>query len=285
MSILSRILPAREANDAPTTTPDAGLSFGSALLPSLMLVPASRRLELARRRVKRMAFMSLSALGVIAVIAVGGLYMSLVAAQSSERTALAQMRDVEEQVIALQPVRSLYDGFETRQNAVANALASDVDYYRLITTLEQAIRAEIPLAALAQDPTGQMYVKSDWSHIGLTAFTVQNTPCPSSDVFANEPALGCISGTAVSSSFAKTGEIIRALNDDPSNGMFGGYVLNVSEQSPNGSVGYVSWTFTINFGAGALSGKYLEETAAILGGSAPSPSDSDNVDDSEEALS
>lgn len=233
-------------------------------LPSLSLVPQSRLSLLRRRRaVHKAVLLGLVCLGVIAV-ALGTLFVSLALARSALQTA-QDNRDIAEQgYLALRPVEELYDGFEERQQAVAGALAADVDYYALIMAVEETIQAEIPRDELMQDPDGEWYVKEDWAHIGMTSYNVTASPCPSNEPFQPEPALGCIQGSAVSSSYTAAGEAITALNE-ADNGLFGGYVLSTADQSPVGDVGATSWTFSINFGAGALSGKYAEQSQAILG--------------------
>jgi len=256
-----------------------GAQYPSPFLPSVSLVPRSRLSVLERRRASRRV-------AVIATFVVGGalviggvLGVGLLAARSAEAAAKAERDQARLEAEQLAPVRDLYEGFETRQRAVADALASDVDYYSLIMSLQEAVQAEIPREALMQDQSGTWYVKSDYSHIGLVNYSVQNTPCPGNEPFTPEPALGCISGTAVSSSYIAAGEAIATLNNDPDNGLFGGYILNATNSDPVGRVGQTTWSFTINFGVSALSGKYADEARTILGvepeapaGPAPSPS-------------
>jgi uncharacterized membrane protein len=245
--------------------PKAGdVGYPQPFLPSLSLIPESRLSLLRRRKATRKAFVVF--FGVLAVVfaMIAVLLAAFFASRSAELTAVAQRDAANEEVGVLLPVQNLYEGFEERQTAVADALSSDMDYYSLVTTVQDAAQAEIPLDALSEDESGQWYVKDDYAHIGLVSYTVNASPCPSDQPFQPEPALGCLQGQAISSSYTAAGEAISALNE-ADNGLFGGYILNASDQDPIGRVGATSWSFSINFGTGLLSNKYAEESRAILG--------------------
>ena len=253
--------------------PEAG--FPHPYLPSLSLVPESRTSLLRRRRVVRKALIVtiVTALAIVGLIVM--LIIGLVAAKSAENSAVSDMKEVQANVNTLLPVQDLYEGFEERQGAVANALASDVDYYRLLTSIQDALQAEIPRDALIEDQDGQWYVKDDYAGIGLVSYSVSAEACPSDEPFQPEPALGCITASGTASSYVAAAEAIAALNE-ADNGLFGGYILSASDDAPVGSVGRTSFSFSVNYGVGALSDKYSEEADAILepgapGAAAPSP--------------
>ncbi len=259
---------ADEAMEGGRSGPIEPVGFPSPFFPSLDLVPQSRHTVLRRRKATRTAFVSITITFAAISALIVGLLTLFLAATAAQANAEARRDAAMAEYQVLQPVQELYDGFEERQTAVANALSSDVDYYTLITTLEAAVQDEIPLEALAEDEDGTRYVKSDYAGIGVVQYTVQDSPCPSDVPFDPGAALGCVQGTAVSSSYSTAGDVIAALNA-ADNGMFGGYILNVSDEDPVGSVGRVSWTFSINYGLGALSNKYASESEAILGNTAP----------------
>lgn len=274
------ILPSGKKSNAGETLdgpqPDGGQSpaqkqsFPSNILPSVLAIPKSRITLLQRKKAVRRSFLiAMLTVGVL-MVALGGLYFLLTVAEREQAQAEANRDYVQSEATRLAPVADLYFGFEERQRAIANVLSTDINYYTLIETISNAVTAEIPIEALTEDTEGNVYVKDDYSHIQLRSFDVRlGSPCPSPD-FDPEPALGCISGSATSSSYATAGEVITALNDSD-NGMFSGYILSVSEGTGSGGVGATTWNFTINFGSTALTGKYAEESRRILGGADPAP--------------
>lgn len=241
-------------------------------LPSISALPKSRLSVLSRRRaIKRSMAITLTTLAVVGV-SIAGLVVTMIAAKDAEATAKAAEEDARTEVEALMPVRDLYEGFEARQRAVANALSSDIDFYSLITGIQDAIQDEIPRDALMEDEDGTLYVKENYSHIELIAYSVEMTPCPSDQPFDTEASLGCIKGNAYSSSYAQAGKAIALLNE-ADNGLFGGYIISADDQKAvgdgNSAVGSTAWSFSINFGVGALSGKYNDLSEAILGAGQP----------------
>ena len=250
-------------------------------LPSISAIPQSRISVLKRRKaVKKSMAITLTTLAVVG-ISVMGLVVTLIASKAAESDAKDTENQARAEVETLLPVRDLYEGFEERQGAVANALSADIDFYELINGVQEAIQDEIPRDALMEDESGTLYVKENWSHIRLTSYNINMTPCATDQPFDPDASLGCIQGTAVSSSYAEAGDAIKLLNDTD-NGLFGGYITSANELQPIGegdsAVGETTWSFSINFGAGALSGKYAEESDAILNagdpiiGPTPSPS-------------
>jgi len=257
--------------NAPASTGpvDPGVGYPQPFLPSLAIVPQSRLSLLRRRKSVRRGTMISLGMFVAAGVVLAVLFVTMLASHAAESRAVDRRDSVQAEVSVLMPVDDLYKGFGERQQAVANALASDVDYYSMVVAVQDALQAEIPLEELTQDTAGQWYVKEEWAHIGLVSYSVKATPCPSDEPFQPEPALGCIQGQATSTSYAKAGEAISILNDSD-NGLFGGYILSASDQPSSGNVGATSYTFSINFGSGALSQKYADESNAILGSGTPS---------------
>lgn len=275
----------KNAADELSAAADAAASTGAAIerdyptayFASLSLVPASRTSTLRRRKATR-ALVTVGAIaGLVTVGILGVAVAGLLLLKGQEDQARSERDTTAEAVAGMQPVNELFEGFEERQTAVANALASDVDYYALISEVQDAIQAEIPREALAQDASGQVFVKSEYAHIGLTTYTVSAAPCPTEEVFQPEPALGCIQARGVSSSYAAAGEAMALMNDGD-NGLFGGYILSASdEQTSSTGVGTTSWSFSINFGAQALSGKYDSESSALLGSDSATQEASDGA--------
>ena len=166
---------------------------------------------------------------------------------------------------ALAPVRTFLASVEQRKQLVADTMASEVYFSRVL----DALAAAAPAAADVESVTITLTPAQAATPVAPTAPTeggapaTVESPCPGPDPFNTRPVVGCIQLTGTADSRASVGEFVIALGEDDQ------FVEPFISTTTTADEQAVTFTGSVGLSEKVFSGRYTHIDRLLRGGGTP----------------
>lgn len=223
-----------------------------AKLPMVDLLPPKAKERSEVRRVRRRATsIGVGILGVTALLWVAQ-SANIMYAEHQYDSAVAEGVTLQNQIVALAPIKALYTGISAAEGALNSAMAQEV----LTSAVHQAVGAAAAGSTGVETTSVTLSNPSADSAAGAGTTTATAGACPSTDPFQPTPMIGCVTVTGNAPNRAAVSAMLTKLAANP---LFVSPFVSSSTSDPKKGITY---TLQVGLTQKALSGAYLTAGAA-----------------------
>lgn len=234
-------------------------------LPVVDLLPAAVRVSISAAHIRRRLYLVVSLMAAAAAVVWLLQAGQISRAESDLAAEQARSTQLTARMQALAPIQQLNDEIASQQDFVQTTLAAQPLAASVISTLVDT--------ADAAGITGISAVAV--AYHGIPAAGAALNPCPTSDPFAPEITVGCVTFSATASNRAEIASLLTLLEQDP---LFVGPYVSSTTVSAGDTGSEVSFSGTVGVGVPALATPLTdEELQAIVAPPIPEPAPTDGA--------